>query len=850
MSVFAIVSIIFLEILTAVIAASAAFVLAKEHGERRTSHLAYFATSFAVASACFFSLFIAQVFAGHGHEASAVFAHRGSLALMALGTFFGVLGLVRIYRGAKYGLLDGLAGASLVLSLVAVVVVDAPLTSVAGVTFLFLRPEHLIAMQSVYILSLTFLLALPGKVLAQKPKTDTPVSALFFAAGIFGLLFIAVSVAGAALKLQLAAPFSLLAICCSAACLITASLAADHPDAEVRKKPFTLFSRSLVFKSVGLNTLVMWALALFLLGLTSAYFVSLNLRNRETGLRRDLLYFSKSYAGSGLQLLADAAKIADSDEVASLLAGQPDASDLDGLVNRTFGKAVIGRGVRVVGADGHVLYSTKPDEEGAPLSPSRVLERALLGTETAAIEKDENFNVWVLRAAVPVRHADGTVIAIVLATHVDIIFDFSDYNELSPIEAVGYGFVSEHGEHVYSVGASVDAVTRTTLLRAIGRFPSATHRTDDSVYFEQRVYSTDGAPNGFFYIFLTREVLDREAFRVIATVTIFSVLAMIIVNVILLFGMSVVLRPLRDLQEAARRIETEEYGKRIEYSSPDELGRLAAAFNHMQDTIEDRTVRLKAALREQQDALDNTMRELRTPLSIFRWTLEMMRYGDTGKLNKEQLELVEQLHQTNERVFRLVQNFQDAMRIERRRLVLNLVETAVEDVIDEAAGNVAVTSRQKNIVLHWKRPETPLRRAWADRTYLLKIIENLLSNAVKYTGGNGHVEVTVEESGRSSPNGREGKFLLVSVEDNGMGIPKDDQPRVFSRFFRGRQAMEGDVEGAGLGLYITKQLVELHGGEMWFRSKEGVGTTFSFTIPADRPLPDDAIDTPHSPPRT
>jgi two-component system, OmpR family, sensor histidine kinase VicK len=65
---------------------------------------------------------------------------------------------------------------------------------------------------------------------------------------------------------------------------------------------------------------------------------------------------------------------------------------------------------------------------------------------------------------------------------------------------------------------------------------------------------------------------------------------------------------------------------------------------------------------------------------------------------------------------------------------------------------------------------------------------------------------------------------------------------VFSRFFRGRQAMEGDVEGAGLGLYITKQLVELHGGEMWFRSKEGVGTTFSFTIPADRPQPDEATE--------
>lgn len=849
MSVFAIVSIIFLEILTAVIAAGAAFVLAREYSERRSPHLVLFALSFGLVSASFFTLFLGQVFGGHGYEEAANNALRASVGLLSVGSFIGGLGLIRVYRSSGYGAVDGLLGSAVILSLASIAVADVPLTSVAGVAFLYMSPEQLILSQAAYILSLVILLALPARMLARKSaKADSSIAKLFLTAGVFGLLFIAIAVSGTVLKLQMAAPFSLLALCLSAACLVTAAVAAHHPDEDVRKKPHTLFSRSLVFKSVGLNTFVMWALALFLLGLTSSYFVSLNLRNREIGLRRDLLFFAKSYAGSGLQLLADASKIAESDEVASLLAGQADTDGLDGLMVRTFGRAIVGRGVRVVGADGHVLYSTRRGEEGTPLTPSRVLERALMGTETAAIEKDENFNLWVLRAAVPVRQADGTVIAIVLATHVDIVFDFSDYNELSPIDAVGYGFVSEVGEQVYSVGTSVDAVTRTTLLRAIGRFPSATHRTDDSVYFEQRVYATDGAPNGFFYIYLTRDVLDREAFRVIATVTIFSVLAMIIVNVILLFGMSVVLRPLRDLQKAARRIEAEDYGNRIEYSSPDELGRLADAFNHMQATIEDRTVRLKVALREQQDALDNTMRELRTPLSIFRWTLEMMRYGDTGKLNKEQLELVEQLHQTNERVFRLVQNFQDATRIERRRLVLNLVETAVEDVVDEAAGNVAVSSRQKNIVLHWKRPEVPLRRAWADRVYLLKIVENLLSNAVKYTGGNGHVEVTVEESGRSSPNGREGRFLLVAIEDNGMGIPKDDQPRVFSRFFRGRQAMEGDVEGAGLGLYITKQLVELHGGEMWFRSKEGVGTTFSFTIPADRPQPD-AADAASSSPR-
>jgi signal transduction histidine kinase len=212
-----------------------------------------------------------------------------------------------------------------------------------------------------------------------------------------------------------------------------------------------------------------------------------------------------------------------------------------------------------------------------------------------------------------------------------------------------------------------------------------------------------------------------------------------------------------------------------------------------------------------------------------------MRFGDTGRLNKEQLELLEQLHQTNERLTKMVQNLQDAIKIDQRRLALRIEDLAVEDVIDEVAGLLAVPSRKKGLALHWNRPKVPMPRAYADRQYLEKALANLVGNAVKYTPQNGHIEIDIEETNEASPGGRKGKFLKVTVEDNGMGIPKDEVERTFSRFFRASNVMGSEIEGTGLGLYLTKQIVELHGGQIWLESREGIGTKVAFTLSTEKP---------------
>jgi len=108
-------------------------------------------------------------------------------------------------------------------------------------------------------------------------------------------------------------------------------------------------------------------------------------------------------------------------------------------------------------------------------------------------------------------------------------------------------------------------------------------------------------------------------------------------------------------------------------------------------------------------------------------------------------------------------------------------------------------------------------------------VQNLLDNAIRYTSPGGWVTISLKHSK---------KEIEFSIKDSGVGVPKDQQKRVFSRFFRGTNVMRMETEGTGLGLYIVKNIIEAHGGKIWFESEEGKGTTFYFTLPIKQEFPE------------
>jgi signal transduction histidine kinase len=225
--------------------------------------------------------------------------------------------------------------------------------------------------------------------------------------------------------------------------------------------------------------------------------------------------------------------------------------------------------------------------------------------------------------------------------------------------------------------------------------------------------------------------------------------------------------------------------------------------------------------------------ELRSPLATMKAFLELLAEEDTGPLNEEQREFLDILQGSARRLLVITSNLLDATRIESGRVDLLLQECDLAALVERVASEMGptVTGRAQRLTL---RIEPGLPRALCDETRAAQVLTNLVSNASKYTQEGGLIEVSVA---RSAEDG----FLQISVADDGVGIPAEDQDRLYDRFFRAGTATATGATGAGLGLSITRSLVELHGGRIWFESELNVGSTFHVTFPTAEapPTPSD-----------
>lgn len=215
--------------------------------------------------------------------------------------------------------------------------------------------------------------------------------------------------------------------------------------------------------------------------------------------------------------------------------------------------------------------------------------------------------------------------------------------------------------------------------------------------------------------------------------------------------------------------------------------------------------------------------QLRTPISAIKWTLRMILDGDLGPITDDQRDFLEKTYKSNERMINLINDLLNVTRIEEGRHLYNLTLVNLEDIIESIAGNYTEVLGQKKIDFGYEKPAEKLSQVKADVEKMKMVIANLIENAIKYTPAGGNIRISILQKG---------KDLEVTVRDTGIGIIKDQQNRIFTKYFRGSNALKTETEGTGLGLFITKNIVETHGGKVWFLSEEGRGTTFFFSIPA------------------
>ncbi|MEK7519579.1 MAG: ATP-binding protein [Patescibacteria group bacterium] len=217
-----------------------------------------------------------------------------------------------------------------------------------------------------------------------------------------------------------------------------------------------------------------------------------------------------------------------------------------------------------------------------------------------------------------------------------------------------------------------------------------------------------------------------------------------------------------------------------------------------------------------------TAHQLRTPLSAIKWTIRMLLDGDLGRITKNQKEFLEKTYKSNEKMIALINDLLNVTRIEEGRYIYKPILADFLEIVHEVVRSSKGAMQRRGISFKINLPKEKLPEVFVDKEKIKLVIENLLDNAIKYTKPNGKVALSVKNSI---------KELEFDVQDTGVGIPKDQQERVFTKFFRGANVMRLETEGYGLGLFISKNIIEAHGGKIWFESQEGNGAKFSFVLP-------------------
>ena len=275
-------------------------------------------------------------------------------------------------------------------------------------------------------------------------------------------------------------------------------------------------------------------------------------------------------------------------------------------------------------------------------------------------------------------------------------------------------------------------------------------------------------------------------------------------------------RPIRALKKGAARIASGDLAYRVEVKSRDEFGELAKSFNSMAATLD-------SSEQSRRRLFADIAHELRTPLSVIGGTVDAMLDG-VYEPNPDNLTSIKE---ETEVLTRLVAELRDLTLAESGHLKLEVEPTNLAELVQRRVSQAEVIARGKNVSLRTDITEG-LPEIEADGRRIEQVVANLLDNALNHTPSGGTVTIAV------SPD-KDG--VLVSVSDTGEGIPAEHLPYIFERFYRVDDARSRKTGGAGLGLAIAKQMVELHGGRIWVESEAGKGSKFSFTLPVTRQKP-------------
>ncbi|MFO8035200.1 MAG: HAMP domain-containing sensor histidine kinase [Anaerolineales bacterium] len=291
--------------------------------------------------------------------------------------------------------------------------------------------------------------------------------------------------------------------------------------------------------------------------------------------------------------------------------------------------------------------------------------------------------------------------------------------------------------------------------------------------------------------------------------------AFAVASLLSLFISSRVVKPVREMMQASRRIAEGHYQERVQVAGDpdqaDELSQLAISFNHMAEQLAQ-----NEALRQR--LIGDVTHELLTPLSTIKGSMEGLMDG----VLPETAETYQKIYHEADRLARLVDDLQQLSRVEAEAYALERGPLPVDELVQKVEGRLRQQYEEKGVTLRVMIPPN-LPEVHVDADRIEQVLMNVVGNALQYTPSGGDVVIKALQVGQ---------FIHVEVQDNGIGIPLEHQPHIFTRFYRVDKSRARVSGGSGIGLTIARHLVEAHGGKIWVESAgRDQGSTFTFSLP-------------------
>lgn len=339
-------------------------------------------------------------------------------------------------------------------------------------------------------------------------------------------------------------------------------------------------------------------------------------------------------------------------------------------------------------------------------------------------------------------------------------------------------------------------------------------------YMDVALYVEEGG-GYIIWVIDDKSVAEELANKLLEIIIIALTIGLLISALLSIILAKALVTPIADLTRAAERVAGGDFAQKLQIGARDEIGTLSRTFNNMADQLEGTLDNLKKSEAMRREFVANVSHELRTPITSIRSYAETL--SDNVSLIPEETER-EFLHvivTESDRMTKIVQDLLTLSRFDAGSIAFKFEDFSFDNSIRDVYNAMLLEAQRQNLGfrLDFKNTTGTIH---GDRQRIEQVLMNFVSNAIKYTPAGGDVQITA---------GKKDELVWVTVRDDGIGIPKKDQARVFDRFYRVDKARSRESGGTGLGLSIASEIVSRHKGEITLQSKPGKGTAITLTLP-------------------